>query len=696
MVNTVKKFTLPEFGYEVEIGKFAAQADGAVWLKQGGTVVLTTVVESEMEDFLGFFPLSVDYREMFSAAGKIPGGYFKREGRYSDKEVLTSRLIDRALRPLFPANFFNQVQVLNTVYSVDKEHMPNTVSLMSASLALMMSKIPFLGPVGVVEIAKINDEWVFSPSYAQAAESKTRIVVAGTKEGVCMLEGSSDGISEADFLNLLQTAHEKIKIQIKWQEDICKELNVNKPEFKDEKFDWNLWESNALNFLTEDKLEEVCTKDIEKRKITTKNFKKEFLEVYKDQILSEELSSKRVLYAFDNKFKSLLTDFVLKRGKRVDGRDFDKVRDISVETCLLPFTHGSALFKRGDTQALVSTTLGGGQDEQRFEQLVGDETTSRFLLHYTFPPFSVGEVKPMRGPGRREVGHGSLAASALESILPDKDNFPYTIRVTSDILESCGSSSMATVCGSTMALMDAGVPIKEMVSGVAMGLFKGSDNNFQVISDLNGFEDAFGWMDFKVAGTDNGITAIQMDIKNKGGLPWEVFEKALKQAKESRNIIMKEMRSVMTEPKKELSDLVPKNEVFKISSNKIGAVIGSGGKTIREIIEKTDTSIDIEDDGTVKIFGTPGAGLEKAVGWVKTLAGQIKDGERYEGKIRRHTDFGMFVELVPGQDGLIHISAIPKDQQRDMNKFYPLNSILPVEVAAYDQATGRIRLKIAE
>ena len=696
MVNTVKKFTLPEFGYEVEIGKFAAQADGAVWLKQGGTVVLTTVVESEMEDFLGFFPLSVDYREMFSAAGKIPGGYFKREGRYSDKEVLTSRLIDRALRPLFPANFFNQVQVLNTVYSVDKEHMPNTVSLMSASLALMMSKIPFLGPVGVVEIAKINDEWVFSPSYAQAAESKTRIVVAGTKEGVCMLEGSSDGISEADFLNLLQTAHEKIKIQIKWQEDICKELNINKPEFKDEKFDWNLWESNALNFLTESKLEEVCTKDKQKRNTIIKNFKQEFLDAHKDQILSEELSSKKVLYAFDNKFKSLLTDFVLKREKRVDGRDFDKVRDISVETCLLPFTHGSALFKRGDTQALVSTTLGGGQDEQRFEQLVGDETTSRFLLHYTFPPFSVGEVKPMRGPGRREVGHGSLAASALESILPDKDNFPYTIRVTSDILESCGSSSMATVCGSTMALMDAGVPIKEMVSGVAMGLFKGSDNNFQVISDLNGFEDAFGWMDFKVAGTDNGITAIQMDIKNKGGLPWEVFEKALKQAKESRNIIMKEMRSVMTEPKKELSDLVPKNEVFKISSNKIGAVIGSGGKTIREIIEKTDTSIDIEDDGTVKIFGTPGAGLEKAVGWVKTLAGQIKDGERYEGKIRRHTDFGMFVELVPGQDGLIHISAIPKDQQRDMNKFYPLNSILPVEVAAYDQATGRIRLKIAE
>ena len=696
MVNTVKKFTLPEFGYEVEIGKFAAQADGAVWLKQGGTVVLTTVVESEMEDFLGFFPLSVDYREMFSAAGKIPGGYFKREGRNSDKEVLTSRLIDRALRPLFPANFFNQVQVLNTVYSVDKEHMPNTVSLMSASLALMMSKIPFLGPVGVVEIAKINDEWVFSPSYAQAAESKTRIVVAGTKEGVCMLEGSSDGISEADFLNLLQTAHEKIKIQIKWQEDICKELNINKPEFKDEKFDWNLWESNALNFLTEDKLEEVCTKDKQKRNTIIKNFKQEFLDAHKDQILSEELSSKKVLYAFDNKFKSLLTDFVLKREKRVDGRDFDKVRDISVETCLLPFTHGSALFKRGDTQALVSTTLGGGQDEQRFEQLVGDETTSRFLLHYTFPPFSVGEVKPMRGPGRREVGHGSLAASALESILPDKDNFPYTIRVTSDILESCGSSSMATVCGSTMALMDAGVPIKEMVSGVAMGLFKGSDNNFQVISDLNGFEDAFGWMDFKVAGTDNGITAIQMDIKNKGGLPWEVFEKALKQAKESRNIIMKEMRSVMTEPKKELSDLVPKNEVFKISSNKIGAVIGSGGKTIREIIEKTDTSIDIEDDGTVKIFGTPGAGLEKAVGWVKTLAGQIKDGERYDGKIRRHTDFGMFVELVPGQDGLIHISAIPKDQQRDMNKFYPLNSILPVEVAAYDQATGRIRLKIAE
>ena len=691
----VKKFTLPEFGYEVQIGKFAAQADGAVWLQRGGTVVLSTACQAPQRDFPGFLPLSVDYRESFSAAGKIPGGYFKREGKYSDKEVLTSRLIDRALRPLFPDHFFNQIQVLTTVYSVDRDHSPNTMSLLSSSLALCLSQIPFFGPVGVVEIVRVDGNWIFNPSYPEMQASPVRLVIAGTVDGICMLEGSADGIVEHELLELLKQAHVKIKTQISWQEEICREMGIQKTPFQDATFDWATWGKRATEFYTNDKLTSVCVADKKTRSEVESKFATDFLALYQAEIAEITFGKEKALYALDHTFKALFTDFTMKRGKRVDGRDFNTVRNVSVETALLPFVHGSALFQRGETQALVSTTLGGGQDEQRIEDLMAGDTTRRFLLHYNFPPFSVGEVKPMRGPGRREVGHGALAASAVASVLPTKEQFPYTIRVIADILESSGSSSMATVCGTIMSLMDAGVPIQQMVSGVAMGLFKSTDGKFQVITDLSGFEDEFGWMDFKVAGTDAGITAIQMDIKNKGGLPWEVFEAALEQAKHGRAEIMAKMRTVLSKPKAELSSLVPKIISFKINTNKIGAVIGTGGKIIREIIEKTGTTIDIADDGTVNIFGHPGELLDMAVNWVKTLAGNIEEGAVYIGKVRRHAEFGMFVELVPGQDGLLHISAIPKAEQRDLETHYPLNSDLPVEVVAYDATTGRIRLKIA-
>jgi polyribonucleotide nucleotidyltransferase len=694
VVNS-KKFELKEQGIEVEIGKYASQADGAVWLKKGGTVILTTAVTSPARDFPGFLPLSVDYREYFSAVGKIPGGYLKREGRYSDREVLTSRLVDRAIRPLFPENFFEQVQILATVYSTDKINSPYALSLVAASLALTISKIPFLGPVGAIEICRIDGEWKISPNWDEAKKADAKVLVAGTMEGVCMLEGAMDNIPDDELLDAIFKAHEAVKLQIKWQEEVRDAVGQKKENVEDT-FDWSMWEDRATKFLSEDKIRTAYKSCKQERgnaiSELMENFTTEFnsdIEGQKD----ESVIHKKVIYAFDKIFKSKVNDLNFEDKKRIDGRAFDEIRDLSIEVGLLPFVHGSALFKRGQTQALVTTTLGSGQDEQRIEDLMDGDTKRSFLLHYNFPPFSVGEVKPMRGAGRREIGHGHLAASALRSQLPTTEDFPYTIRLISDILESNGSSSMATVCGSTMALMDAGVPIKNMVSGVAMGLLKNSKGEYQAITDLTGFEDAFGWMDFKIAGTDNGTTAIQLDIKNKGGLPRDIFAQALAQASVGKAHLLKAMKDVLSKPKPELSTLVPKIVSFNIDTDKIGAVIGGGGKIIREIIDTTGTTIDIEDDGFVKIFGTPESKLDDAVMWVKVLAGQLKPGMVFDGEIKRLAEFGMFVGLVPGVDGLLHISNIPRDKQQDMEKDYKVGDIIKVEVAAYEPETGRIKLK---
>lgn len=692
-----KKVSLPEFGYEVQLGRYAKQADAAVWIKHGGTVVLSTVVTAPSnDDFPGFLPLSVDYREMSAAAGKFPGGYFKREGKMTDKEVLTSRLVDRALRPLFPDKFFQQIQVLSTVYSVDKENMPDMLALVSCSLALTLSKIPFFGPVGAVEICYVDGEWVVNPTYSQVQKASSRLVIAGTEEGVCMLEGCTDSISEEQLLDILDLAHKKIKILIDWQVKVAAEFGCKKMEIP-HIFDWQQWEDKAAAFFTKDRLKSICNLgNKEQRSQAIRELHDAFMEQYKDEIGEDSVNIKKTRYALDSQFKTSFTDFVLAEQYRIDGRKFDEIRDISSEVGILPFTHGSAVFTRGETQALVTTTLGTGQDVQRTEELMGDTVDKKFILHYNFLPFSTGEVKSMRGPGRREVGHGALAASAIKPVLPSTGDFPYTIRVVSDILESNGSSSMATVCGSTLALMDAGVPIKNMVSGIAMGLLKGSDGSFQALSDINGFEDNFGWMDFKVAGTDAGITAIQLDIKNKGGLPRSIFEIALEQARVGRNYILEKMRYTLQAPRPELSDLVPQMISFKIDQDKIGAVIGAGGKVIREIIDKTGVTIDIEDDGTVNIFGTPGEKLERAISWVKTLAGRLEIGAIYKGIVRRITEFGIFVELVPGMDGLLHISNIARDQQKDINNLYPVGSDLDVIVMNYDSATGRIKLGFAK
>ncbi len=703
----VKTFTFDQFGYEVVLGKFAQQADGAVWIKQGGTIVLATVVSAPTDEFPGFLPLTVDYREYFSAAGKIPGGYFKREGKSTDKEVLTSRLIDRAIRPLFPESFFRQVQVLTTVYSVDKEHVPGPLAFNACSLALSLSKIPFLGPVAMVEIGRLDGKWVVNPLYTDVKNSDVRLTIAGTHEGICMVEGATKEISESDMVEALFLAHNKIKELVAWQLDIQRQVGVakqEKPDSHEENWEnkidnqfWQDWKKRIDEFLTQDRVKKCYIADKVERNNYLYDLKAQFSQQFAQEIAEKSVPENIIEFLFDGQLRAKVTELIFALKKRIDGRDYEQVRQISSEVSLLPFTHGSALFTRGRTQALASATLGSGEDEQRIETVMEEVGTDvgRFMLNYNFPPFSVGEVRMMRGPGRREVGHGHLAASAIRGQLPEKDSFPYTIRVVADILESDGSSSMATVCSTTMSLMDAGVPVKKMVSGIAMGLLKSADGRFAILSDISGFEDAYGLMDFKVAGTQDGITAIQMDIKYKGGLSRDIFIAALEQARKGRLFILEKMRTVIDAPKK-MSDLVPRFVTIKINTDKIGAIIGTGGKTIREITEKTSTSIDIEEDGTIQIFGVPGANITGAVNWVKTLAGQIEPGAVYTGKIRKVAEFGLFVELVPGQDGLVHVSNIPRDKQRTFMRDYQVGDEVTVEVVEYDEVSGRIRLRMIE
>lgn len=690
----VRTFRNEEFGFEVEIGKVARQADGAVLLKQGGTVILATVTSAPSKDFPGFLPLTIEYREQYSAAGKIPGGYYKREGKLSDREVLTSRLIDRAIRPLFPHNYFDQLQLLATVYSVDKDHSPNTIALLAASLALTVSKIPFIGPVSVIEVARVDGEWIFNPTHPQQLKSDMRLVIAGTEDGIVMVEGSTNELSEKMFVDIMFQAHDKIKRLITWQQEIARELGIEKSPVSDI-YQWDVWTGAVGQFLTPDRVERMYIQDKHERYAYLDEMKKEFSGQYQEKIDADKVPQSVIDYIFTQELQDRLSQLIFKFNKRVDGRSFETVRPIAVEVGLLPFTHGSALFTRGNTQAIASVTLGSGQDEQRIDTLMEDEPgNGSFMLHYNFPPFASGEVKPMRGTSRRETGHGYLARSSFRFLRPTQEEFPYTIRVVADILESDGSSSMATACVTTMALMQAGVPIKKMVAGVAMGLLEKTEGGFASLTDISAFEDAFGLMDFKVIGTDAGITAIQMDVKYKGGLPREVFEMALEQARVGRLHILGEMRKVMTAPSRTLSDLVPKVITLSILTDKIGAIIGSGGKTIREITETTGTSIDIEPDGLVKIYGGAEANIDLAVRWVKTLAGQIEKGAIFEGKVRRLVDFGIFVELVPGLDGLVHVSNIPRDLQRNYLQAIKVNDVVKVEVLDHDEATGRTSLKM--
>ncbi len=692
----VKTFRLEDFQYDVQIGKYAQQADGAVWFQCGGTVILATVSSAPSKEFPGFFPLTVEYKEQFAAAGKIPGGYFKREGRPSEDEILTSRLVDRAIRPLFPEDYFDQVQVILTVFSADKKYPPQSLALTAASIALAISSVPFLEPVAGIEMTRFNGKWIANASYEQMLEADGRIVVAGTKEGVVMVEGSARELAENDFLDVMFAGHNHIKAVVAWQEKIQKEVGKEKQEVK-LLYDVQVWRARGVDFWTQERILSLCHEDKATRDAALNSLRETFIEENNALLEETKTPSSLGLYYFDAGLKEKITQYMMEHDVRVDGRAFDTIRKISVEVGLLPNAHGSALFQRGQTQALVTATLGSGEDAQRAETLLGiDEAyDGSFMLHYNFPPYSVGEVRFLRGPGRREIGHGNLAASALQYVRPSKEDFPYTIRVVSDILESNGSTSMATTCGATMALMQAGVPISKMVAGNAMGMIS-CNGEFKILSDITGFEDNFGLMDFKVAGTDEGITAIQMDIKHKGGLARDIFEKALAAARKARLFILGEMRKVMSEPNKEMSPLVPRVTTLKINTEKIGAVIGSGGKTIREIIAETGTQIDIDPDGLVKIFGDANAKTDLAIRWVKTLVGQIVAGEVFDGKVRRSAEFGLFVELVPGVQGLVHISRIPRDKQNTFMNDYKNDDDVRVKVLDYDDSNGRISLQIID
>lgn len=691
-----KTFILDELGLTLEVGQFARQADGSAWLKKAGTTILTTAVMAESKDFPGFLPLMVDYREQFSAAGKIPGGYLKREGRSSDKEVLTARLIDRSIRPLFPVYFFNSVQVLSTVYSVDRNAPPSVLALLSASIALTISKIPFLEPVGAVQVGRINGRWIIDPTGDEELLSDVKLVIAGTYDGICMVEGSAAGIEEKEMVEAFFLAHDVIRKQVLWQQEIAQALQPTKSATQSITFDWQAWTDKVTEYFADYSFDELFAAGPNKHDIdhAVKNIFDTFYVQHADAVAM--LPNKLELnYVIDTIFKDRLSSEIVHRGIRLDGRDFTTVRQIETQVGFLPSVHGSALFQRGQTQALVSVTLGSGKDAQKTDDVMSDDPVeSSFMLHYNFPPFSTGEVKPLRGPGRREIGHGYLAQSAIARVMPTKEHFPYTTRVISDILESNGSSSMATVCGTTMALMHAGVPIKSMVGGIAMGLLEGKPGQFQAITDITGFEDGFGLMDFKVAGTTQGINAIQMDIKYKGGLPRQIFEKALDQAKQARLHIIGEMSKVMSKPSLEMSPLVPKFYSIPIDPNKVGGVIGSGGKIIKEIIEKTGTTIDIEGSD-VNIYGKSKEGIDLAILWVKILADQVERGMVLEGQVARVAEFGLFIDIAPGKSGLIHISKIQKDMQNQLDKHYPIGMKLKVTVLEFEKETGKIRLGFA-
>jgi len=501
------------------------------------------------------------------------------------------------------------------------------------------------------------------------------------------------GMSEEECIDAFFLAHEVIKKQVQWQKHIAQDYGVEKAPIK-ETFDWSLWKQRVEASVTPERVKPLFNADKLVRAEVQRKLKESLLEECRAQSSDKDLPIALLEYLFDTVLADVVSELCFTLGCRVDTRPFEKVREVTAEVGVLPSVHGSSLFKRGRTQALVIVTLGGGQDAAKVDQLMGETVEKTFMLHYNFPPFSVGEVKPLRGPGRREIGHGYLAASAVEGMLPSQESFPYTIRIVADILESDGSSSMATVCGSIMALMDAGVPIKHMVSGVAMGLLRSEKGEFQVLTDIAGIEDAYGLMDFKVAGNSHGITAIQMDIKYKGGLERTTFEKALAAALRGRSHILSEMQKVMQQPRPTLSKLVPQVIAFKVSTDKIGAIIGTGGKVIREITEKTGTSIDIADDGLVKIFGQPGEKLDQAIAWVKALGGVIERGARYQGTVKRIAEFGLFVEVAPGLDGLVHISTIPRAEQQTFMKSIKPGTSLKVEVLDFDQASGKIRLMI--
>jgi len=664
----------------LETGNLAKQAHGAVEVRYGDTVVLVTACSNKKpREAADFFPLTVDYRENYYAAGRIPGGFFKREGRPSEKEVLTSRLIDRPIRPLFPQGYLCDTQIIALVLSADNENDPDTMGITGASAALILSNIPFYTPIAGVRVGLVNGQLVMNPSSSELKTSRLNLIVAGSEEAIVMVEAGAQEVSEKTVVEALAFGHAEIKKIISLQKELAAKLNIEKRPVQAPNLNASLYKE--ISEKIGDHLQDALNTRIHSKSVSYEKedlLKEELVASYPEE---PETLRQEVAKTFDLLKEQIFRDDILNKRRRPDGRAFDEIRPISCQVGLLPRTHGSALFTRGETQALVIATLGTSEDAQKIDIMEG-ESSKRFMLHYNFPPFSVGEVAFLRGPGRREVGHGALAERAILPIIPPEDKFPYTIRIVSDILESNGSSSMASVCGGVLSLMDAGVPIKAPVAGVAMGLVKEGDK-YAILSDIAGAEDHYGDMDFKVAGTKDGITALQMDIKI-GGITTEIMSQALEQALRGRLFILEKMAQTLPASREKTSRYAPRIYSLKISQDKIRDVIGPGGKVIRSIIEQTGVKIDVSDDGKVNVAATDESSANRAIQMIKEITAEAEMGKTYLGKVVRLADFGAFVEIFPGTDGLLHISEVAEHRIRDIKDELKEGDQLLVKVIGID------------
>lgn len=674
----------------LEVGEVAKQANGAALVSYGETVVLVTaVVAPEVREGIDFVPLTVDYREKAYAAGKIPGGFFKREGRPSEREVLTSRLIDRPIRPLFPKGFSQETQVIAIVLSADTENNPDVLAMIGASTALTVSDIPFQGPIGAVRVGRIEGEFVINPTRQQQSLSDLDLVIAGVDEGIVMVEGSGREVSEEVLIEGLEVGHRAIREIIALQRDLRETAGKPKLPSATEASDSALvqrvrematpWVRDAIR---------IPEKQVRERRMS--EVLAEVLTAMADVLPEQALLVPKLIETIE---REQMRTMILEEGIRADGRRTDEIRPISIRVGVLPRTHGSSLFTRGETQALVVSTLGTSTDEQIVDELEG-KSSKAFMLHYNFPPFSVGEVSPMRGPGRREIGHGALAERSVAPVLPSSDTFPYTIRVVSDILESNGSSSMATICGATLSLMDAGVPILAPVAGIAMGLISEPGRGIAVLSDILGLEDHLGDMDFKVAGTPTGVTGFQLDVKI-GGVDTTILRGAIEQARQGRLWILEKMASVIAMPRAQLSTHAPRIITIRINPDKIREVIGPGGKVIRSIIEKTGANIDIEDDGRINIASADEQAARAAIELIRGITAEAEIGKIYRGKVKKITDFGAFVEIMPGTDGLVHISQIAEQRIKSVSDVLKEGEEVMVKVLEIDKQ-GRVKLSRRE
>ncbi len=679
------KTTLAGRPLEIETGKMCEQASGSCLVKYGDTYVLVNATSTKTpREGVDFFPLSVDYEEKFYSVGKIPGGYIKREGRPSEKAVLTSRLIDRPIRPLFPEGFFNDVQVIATVLSVDPDNSPEIAAMIGSSVALCISDIPFNGPTAAVYVGLIDGEYVINPTQEEMEKSDINLCISGTKDAIMMVESGSNEVSEEQMITAILKGHEAIKEVCEFEEEIIKKIGKEKYTFekfeaKEEIFkeiDAEFREDIKNSIFEADKIQRIENSESVKDAILNK-----YLEKYPDD-------QRSILKTIDDITSEEFRKGILERNQRPDGRNTEQIRPLSAEVGILPRAHGSGLFKRGQTQVLTIATLGSFGDSQSQDGLV-EEGEKHYMHQYNFPPYSVGDVRPLRSPGRREIGHGALAERALVPVVPSLEEFPYTIRLVSEVLSSNGSSSQASICGSTLALMDAGVPIKKPVAGIAMGLIK-SDDTTRILTDIQGLEDHLGDMDFKVAGTKDGITAMQMDIKVQG-IDEEIMKTALEQARTARFEILDVIKSAIDAPRAELSEYAPKIATIKIDPEKIRDVIGSGGKVINKIIEETGAKIDITDNGDVYISADTMEGVNGAKKMIEDIVKDVEVGEVYFGKVNRITNFGAFVEVLNGKEGLLHISQISKERVNKVEDVLKLGDEIMVKVTSIDEQ-GRINL----